>query len=310
MTRAYWNVRALRGLAPTVLSAAVSICVTVTTMHGLPKKFTFPELWEWPGLKWVAAAGVLAAITLWGVLRWFHPTYGELQERLALAEQERDEVAERTADELAQHRAALQGALDELLSQLAAYVYGDTVDARVSAYSVEGNEFVLLARHSKNPAYEKRGRSSYKLTQGAIGVAWAREWVLENSETETRTEWEEGLVEQGFSLEEARGLTMYARSIYGQRLDRGTTKAGVVVFEAEDKDKFNVKTLKKVERSYLRETLAAVISASHGFFPRVQERQQELEGTAPVALVPEPVWKRTELPAQSSLAIPGDTEPR
>ena len=44
---------------------------------------------------------------------------------------------------------------------------------RISVYKVHNNEFVLIARSSKNPLFEKPGRKSYPISEGFIGKAWA-----------------------------------------------------------------------------------------------------------------------------------------
>lgn len=307
VARAYWKLQGLRDPGQLVLSAATTVCITVASMHGLPGGLEPRQILEWSGLKWALAAVVLGVISAFAIFKWFKPTYSELAQQRAHAVEQMNQAKEAAADEVRQHRDALQGALDELLVQLATYVCDDTVDTRVSVYSVEGDEFLLLARYSKNPNHERRGRSSYPLNQGAIGVAWARQWVIQNSSEETREGWEESLLEQGFSSEEARHLSMHSRSIYAHRLDRGSAKAGVVVFEAEDENRFTAKTVSKVERSFLRETLAAVVNASHVYFPRVHERQQEIAGAPVISLVPEPRWKRTEQPSQASIVIASQT---
>jgi hypothetical protein len=294
----YWRLRGLRDPAQVALSIALSVSVTAASMYG------WAGLMTWPALLWLIAIAMLAALWVLGVFVWFKPTYADLEQQKAKAEEKLREAEALARADVDEHRGALQGALDELLMQLHKYVCGDVVDTRVSVYSAEAGEFILLARYSLNPLLERRGRSSYPLAQGAIGVAWAKRWVIDNSEDESRATWEASLVAgQGFSADEAAGLTMHARSIYAARLDRGQSKAGVVVFECEEPDRFTVKTTAKVERSYLRETLAAVVSASHVYFPRVKERQTELANVAVLPSPQSPPWKPTERPKQDDIAV-------
>ena len=204
------------------------------------------------------------------------------------------------------HRAALQFVLDELSAQLSQYICKDATHTRVSVYSVENDEFVLLCRTSSNPTLERRGRPSYPLNKGAIGQAWANVWAIVNSEETEREEWEVSLTNAGFTPEEAAGLTMHARSILAHRLDRGTTKLGVVVFESEQFELFDAADLKKVRGSRLYQALTEVVRASHAHLPRVKQRQEELEGQAPTVVMPEPVWKSAKTStSRSDLTMTG-----
>ncbi|MDQ1082839.1 MULTISPECIES: hypothetical protein [Microbacterium] len=283
VTRIYWRLRGLRDPAQVLLSIAVSACLTIAGTYGIPGVF------EWPAVVWLIVGLVLGLLWVFGVFVWFKPTYADLERQKAAAEEKLSSERERSAEDVEAHRAALQGALDEILLQLHTYVCDQEVDTRVSVYSVEDDEFILVARCSSNPFLEQRGRSSYPLSQGAIGVAWAKKFVIENNEHADREAWEASLVSQGFTTAEAAALTMHSRSIYAERLDRDNRKTGVVVFECEEQDRFTSATLKKVQRSYLRETLAAVLSASHVYLPHVRDRHSQLADTQPAP--PEPKWK-------------------
>lgn len=288
VTRYYWRLRSLRDPAQVILSAALTVCVTVASMH------SFAELATWPTLLWPVGVLFVAVIWAFGYFKWFKPTYSELEQQKERALADLVTAREAAVAEVDEHRRALQGALDTLLAELGGYICGDSVDTRVSVYSVEDDEFVLLARHSENPNLERRGRSSYPLTQGAIGVAWGRRSFIDNSEEDDREAWKRNLRAQGFSAEDVEGLKMYTRCIYAQRLDRGNIKAGVVVFECEAPNRFDSKTMSKVSKSRLHNALAVLVSASHGHFPRVKERESERQGIEAPALVPEPVWKRAD----------------
>ena len=278
ITSLYWFLLSLRDPAQIVLSAVSAGCWAVAGLIG------GQEIWNGANWLWPVGGAVSAALVLFGTIFFFKPSYKDLAISKAKAEKDSEEF-----------RAALQGAVDQLIIQLHDYICGDVVDCRVSVYSVEEDEFVLLGRYSQNPNLERRGRPSYPLDQGTIGKAWAKQFAIENDPEPDRQKWEAGLGDRGFSASEAAALTMHSRSVYAQRLDRGSEKVGVLVFECEAQERFTLNAFRKVDKSHLAKALAEITRASHVHLPRVQERLEERQNRQPLVVVPEPAWKQSVL---------------
>ncbi|MGK9147731.1 hypothetical protein KXS11_08915 [Plantibacter flavus] len=274
VVRTHWFLKSLRDSAQVILVGATSVLVTVGSMQ------TIAEASAWPGLLWWIGAGLAGGVLVIGRFTFLKPTYAQLSRQLASAEQD-----------ISLYRQSLQGAIDELASQLCEHVAGDErADTRVSVYSVENDEFVLQARVSRNPELEKRGRRSYPLHKGHIGRAWQSGSSLASFNSGSRAEWEAELVaESQFTAAEARLLSMFSRSILAKRLDSGREKIGLIVFESERASDFDVRSLQKLGRSRLLAALTDVVKASHSHLPRAQERRAERTGSAQRSS-PAPVW--------------------
>lgn len=276
--RLYWLLKSLREPVAIALSFAAGVFVSIWTAQDADDMFTFPGGW------WAIAAAAIILFYGIGLLTFLKPTYRSIAQSEANAQ-----TALRSA------RKSLQNSIDTfLLIQLRLLKLDEEPGVRISVYSVEGPEFVLIARRSKNPDYERRGRAAYPLRQGVIGEAWRNDSALLASEAETRDEWEaECVALGGFSAEEARHLTMMARSIVAVRLDtRPGQKVGMLVVESEDQAKFTRQTIVAVRRSAAHHGLIDLLDESHTQFPRVIERAGELEGKpSPTPILDEPVWK-------------------
>lgn len=276
--RTHWLIVEGRNLANPLLAALASFLITIWTTHGVN------DLWTWPALWWLFVA--LVTIGFWALcyFKLLRPRYSELAQSLAGAEAE---------IEGAQN--ALQSVLEAALAQLMIDRSFANAESRISAYSVEHDRFVLLARHSVNPVLERRGRATYPLDKGVIGKAWAAGSATRTDDVETREEWEELLVENGeFTAEEAAGLTMWARSICAVRVDLGPThKLGMIVVESEVKNAFVDGTAKTLRSRPIYSAVADIIQW-HEHFPRAKEWHEErLNGQATKRLQ-EPAWKSAQ----------------
>ena len=310
-TKFFFALQSWREVAHIALTAVSTVCFTIAGTTG----FKEPSwLGVSSGVYWIIGGVVAAGTLVYGEVKFFKPSYGELVR--ALDGKNRELEAQTGVFEAAQadtqrqlqealdgHRGDLQMVLDSLVTQLLEYVCKGATDCRISAYSVEGSEFLLLSRCSRNPQIEQRGRDSYPLTEGNIGQAWAKEWALQDHESTDRGEWEEALVDANlFSEETASALTMQSRSIYAQRIDRGAEKIGMVVLECENPGRFNRNTLKLVQASLLMKAIAEILWSSHTQFPRVAERQEELtKSEKRTVVVPEPEWKRAKPISRSAV---------
>lgn len=274
--RLYWGLKALRDPAQQVLGAGTTVSLAGAGFVGAP------EVWVLPGAWWLVSAGAFALTWIVGMTTFLRPTYAQVSR--TAAEAVRDAQGK---------GAAIHRALEAVLRGIALHMFKDSVDCRISAYSVEEDEFVLLARVSSNPLHERRGRPSYPLTVGTIGAAWANITALDNIDAEDRASWEASLCqESGFTAEGAAKLTMLARSICAVRLDDGATKVGVIVMESEIFQQFGVSDLKRIRASILLSTATEIIAAAHPHFPRVAERKSERLGSGVEISLPEPTWKR------------------
>jgi hypothetical protein len=272
----YWRLKALRDPAQQVLGSGITVSLTGAGFIGSPEVWTFPGLW------WLVSAGVFLCVWLIGMMTFLRPTYAQLSREAAAAERDSQEK-----------RDAIHRALEAVIRGIATHIYKDAVDCRISAYSVEGDEFVLLARVSANPLHERRGRPFYPLTVGTIGAAWAKNSAFDNIDAEDRAAWETSICQRsGFTREDAAKLTMLARSICAVRLDNGSDKVGVIVLESETFQQFGVAELKKMRASLLLSAATEIVAAAHTHFPRVVERKYERSGEPKAISLPEPTWKR------------------
>lgn len=288
-----WWVQSYRVAGPVLLSAAITWLVTLSTLYEWPARGLL-DLAQWGGLKWALLALVPLGLLILGHFYYFRPTYAEMVRERDIARGESREYAR-----------ALQSALDELLRRLLNHVSGDCNDCRLSAYSVEDDEFVLLARASVNPLHERRGRTHYPLNKGVIGRAWQHVRALVNFEHTQRDLWEQQQhEEQDFTVDEAKGLSMQSNSLLALRLDSPTQKVGVIVFECTEPAEFNLKTQQKLERSLLVQVLISMVASSHQHFQRVRERQSERADGPSKTFLEEPAWK------SSPAALIGPQQPR
>jgi len=164
-----------------------------------------------------------------------------LAEQETVARLEADNQRERNAI-----RAVLGRLAQELCHELSLWdewtritVYGHIDDGTASG-------FLPLARCSRNPRFERLGRSFYKDSEvGYLGVAWEegvvqRSFRLINGAREdlwrSSTDIAGHTRKAALSREEAEALelTMEPRSVIGIRLDedRGAVKHGVILFES------------------------------------------------------------------------------
>lgn len=273
--KTHWALVEVRNLVNPALAAIASVLVTVWVGHGVSSLLTWPAL--------IYASIALATIAVWALCYFWllRPRYSELAQQL-----------ETTKLELNGAQRALQDTLDTALTHLLVDLKLNTPECRVSAYSVEGEQFVLLSRQSSNPRHEKRGRATYALDKGVIGQAWARDSAFRVYSAQTRAEWDREMASTGdFTIDEARALTMFARSILAIRVDQAQTeKVGMLVFESTEPDAFDATSAGKMRRRGLHAAIADVI-AWHDHFPRAKDWKDERSGKGAVNRLEEPAWK-------------------
>lgn len=274
--RTHWFLIEARNLLNPALGAGVSVLITLWTVT--------PEAERWPLYTnpLMVTAAILTALWVVGYFTFLRPRYSELAQDKAVAEQD-----------LADAQTALQAALDSLLTQLLRDRSAHNPSCRISAYSVERDRFILLSRSSVNPVHERRGRPTYSLDTGVIGEAWAREGARQRFDVDSRDEWEAELVSSGgFTVEEARGLKMFSKSVVAVRVDTPAgDKVGMLVLESENKDEFSPSAVDALRKRPLTTAVTSLISGWHEHFPRAKEWHHELEKGKPKKYLAEPAWK-------------------
>ena len=270
----HWVLVETRNLANPAFAAVASWLITVWSTHDAN------ELWQLPTLWWLAAAIVAVMVWLVCYFTLLRPRYSELAQRVA-----------RTEAEIQGAQHALQSVLEAALAQLMIDRGFANAESRISAYSVEHDRFVLLARHSTNPVLERRGRPTYPLDKGVIGQAWAAGSATRTDDVESRQEWEEMLVDSGeFTADEAAALTMWARSICAVRVDLGTHKLGMIVIESEMKGAFADGTAKHLRGRPIYSAVSDIVQW-HEHFPRAKEWHDERMNGQATQRLQEPAWK-------------------
>lgn len=274
--RTHWVLVELRNLLNPAFGAAATFLITLWTVQPESARGTWPAL--------LLLVGALALVVAWlvGYFTFLRPRYSELSRDKALLDQD-----------LGDAHKALQAALDSLLSHLIRDQGFAKPTCRISAYSVEHDQFVLLSRRSTNPMHERRGRATYELGVGVIGDAWAREGAHQRFDVDTRAEWEAELVASGgFSVETAQSLKMFSKSLIAVRVDSAEgDKIGMLVLESEDADEFTASSIDRLRRRPLTSAVTELISGWHQHFPRAKEWHYELESGKPKRYLAEPQWK-------------------
>lgn len=279
--RTHWFLVELRNLANPVAGATVSALITLWTVQ------PSGTLWDLPAVLHLIVAALVAAVWLGCYFTLLRPRYSELARKNEELEADIDEAHE-----------ALQDALDSLLMHLLKDKSWATPEHRISTYSVEHDRFVLLSRRSVNPMHERRGRSTYALEKGVIGLAWQKQSAKNSFDVSTREEWEEILVSSGgFTAEEAASLTMFSRSILAIRIDTAADdKVGMLVIEAEGKEAFDPNVADSLRRRPLFAAIVHLVAGWHEHFPRAKEWQHERDNDQHKRYLTEPEWKNPAAP--------------
>ena len=120
---------------------------------------------------------------------------------------------------------------------------GLTTHDRVSIYYEHGNDFYLLARHSKNPVYAKSHRQKFALNQGVIGQAWQHQKHVERHcpGYQNRAEYLQYMEKTyGFKETQALGFAMKSCRYLAIAISDADSHTGVIVFESTNEDFLNV----------------------------------------------------------------------
>lgn len=164
---------------------------------------------------------------------------------------------------------AVERSLESLLQKLAAHCEADTHHDRISAYYYHGGQFVMIARHSKNPELRVEGRRKYPNDQGAIGTAWAsREGKYIKSFPADPEKWVQSMIRDGLPREVAEALTMKSRKIVAMRVEDASGSVGTLVLETMDPQNLGPETFERVQNSLVHSAIADFIGTSSAETPK------------------------------------------
>lgn len=158
---------------------------------------------------------------------------------------------------------AVERSIESLLQKLAEHCGADTHHDRVSAYYYHDGNFVMIARHSKNPELRRDGRRIYPSDQGAIGSAWSsREGKYVKSFPSDHEKWIKSMMRDGLSREVAEKLTMKSRKIAAIRIEDVTGSVGILVLESTELPNIGSETLERVRNSLVYSAIADFVGNS------------------------------------------------
>ncbi|MCM6761380.1 hypothetical protein NB037_03025 [Rathayibacter sp. ZW T2_19] len=213
------------------------------------------QFWSLPLGIILGLSGIAAQATL-------RPTYAGLARSLSDA----NALADATA-------LALEKSVDAMLIRIAQHCDLLATHQRVSVYFHHGSSFVMLSRHSANPALKESGRGIYPDHQGYIATTWQQGETLVRRQKAVRAEWEEELCRnQKFDKRTAAGLRMQARSLVGYRLSYNGQALGVLIMESTQPQGVKQENLLKAKDSLLLESLCEVLHVSNPYYPVIRKR--------------------------------------
>lgn len=238
-----WCGRFAKGWLPRILGGIASLCFILWGVMGAAV-WTSGAVWLWMGI----GLGVLAFFAEFLVQR---PSYMKLSQLRADAERRAEVKSE-----------ALERALRIMMTRLGAYCGLNGHSDRISVYYFHDGEFVMVARHSKNPSYASKGRGSYPADQGAIGAAWASEHGQALvSMPAAKEAWRRAARKQGFTDEAIDGLSMRSLGLAGHRLETGEKSVGVLILESANANRVEQSHLDTVAQSHIVAAIAELVAA-------------------------------------------------
>lgn len=199
-----------------------------------------PDLMSWP---WGLLIGGLFTQIVGTVGGWRGSA------RLSSLSAERDELKKQVGQTANDY--FLQ--LEKELSYLANNVLGLDDTDRMSVYGHDGSAFSMLSRYSRNPNFNRPGRSIYPDDQGCIGRAWTNgsafvgdlpdyEFDQEEYVTRLRDDW-------NLSADVVEGLNMKSRSVAAFAIEDTSEspqrRFAVLVIESMRTDKLKMNELRQ-----------------------------------------------------------------
>lgn len=211
----------------------------------LPKAFTFEDAW------------LHILIYFWNIVFIVELyVYGRSTASFKSVEEQRDqykadsekhrELFERLAQNI---ESALHGTLIRAGATLHFSAQPEKIDRITLYYLDEKRSFFALSRYSENPSFEKiRTDKQYPTDKGCIGKGWDNTWWFDN-QFPCPVNDKEGYLnrhrrEYKIIRADARGIKMKSRLYAVQRVDVGTKKLGVLVFESKSPTRFSEAEIK------------------------------------------------------------------
>lgn len=235
------------------------------------------EWWlGWSGLFFFGS--LLLGIAAMLLQRW-KPTYGMLKEDLEHVRRVNEQRGE-----------AVEQTLQTLLQILATHCGADQQSDRVSAYYFYENEFVMIARYSRNPEFSVAGRIKYAIDSGVIGEAWRLvEGIQVRTFPPTRKAWLRRMGASGLASWEAENLTMQSVMIAAMRIESGGRSVGMLVFESIEENSVGFSTLDRAKGSLMFQAIADFVEARSPLTPRA-----EVTGIGEPSSLFDHKWKRAK----------------
>lgn len=272
-----WCVRFVKGWLPRTLGG---LSAFVLVLWGAIST----DQWKFPSLALLLLGAGLAVMAFLAEFIVQRPSYMKLS---ALRED-----AERKAQIKTD---ALENALRILLVRLADYCDLTGQSDRLSVYYFHDGEFVMVARHAKNPIFAKRGRGRYPVGQGAIGKAWNEDHGQALVKIAGSVgAWNREAKKQRFSDDEIAKLTMRSVGLGGYRLEVDNQSVGVLIVESTTPNRIAQEHLDKIAGSYIVVAIAELVAAFALMTPAgetlIAEKAAESNGKwqAVVPLAPAP----------------------
>lgn len=146
-------------------------------------------------------------------------------------------VAEEAIDDLKQNHVKKTYIYN---SKLLCFVFNQlqlTSNDRISLYLHKTSHFVLAARYSTNSAFHSNHRSQFPDNQGLIGKCWTIDQSLQESFSENEEEYIQQHLDQGFTKQIIRKLTMKSKLLIAIPIKKNSfDKYGVLLIESTHTD--------------------------------------------------------------------------
>lgn len=226
---------------------------------------------------------VFLALTM--LLQFRKPSYTDLLQEL-------DEAKTKSES----RGATVERALSMLLQRLAEQCQTSSIHDRISVYYHTDGRFVMIARYSRNPEFNRPGRGEYPKHQGVIGKAWSETHGVARQELPaTEDAWVKAATKNhGFDDESiARGIKMKSREIGAIRIEGDRTSVGMMVIESVERGHVRPEILDEAKASRLFEAISEFVDVSAPDTPRAAAMTAN-QGSLPS---PDP-WKSTKPPSE------------
>ncbi|MGN7977454.1 hypothetical protein ACTJJ4_07755 [Microbacterium sp. 22195] len=239
-----WCARFVKAWLPRTLGG---VSAFLLVLWGL----TSPHQWSAGGLTIGISGVVVAVLAFFAEMIVQRPSYMKLSQLR--------EEADRKA--LAKTE-ALENALRIMLVRLAEYCGLTGQSDRLSVYYFHDDEFVMVARHAKNPRLAKRGRVRYPAGQGVIGKAWEEDHGQALVKIAGGNgSWNREARKQNFTDAEIAKLTMRSVGLGGYRLEVDNRSVGVLIIESTTPGRILQEHLDKIAGSYIVVAIAELVAA-------------------------------------------------